>query len=292
MTNLVRRMLGNPPVLFLRRLRSDATLGLGAAERLVAKRMQRAPGHSVYGDRFMELRDFWGVSSLRLFAFLARYGTPFGARLRDTLMRRFEGHTAPGELAAAYERTAFHYTVMLMLGMHRGEWLAPFREDIIAHAQGRSGFRVLDYGCGVSDMGMALAQDGADVTIADLAGRKLDFAAWRFSVRGLKCQILPVTDTEHFPALPQGGYDLVIATEILEHVRDPLALLKLLTGSLKPGGLFFCTLEDAFVREVGGDHLPEAAAIGASSAYHEYFKTSYVLHADRGGRPWLFRKVR
>ncbi|MEI6970796.1 MAG: methyltransferase domain-containing protein [bacterium] len=222
---LVRRLLGLPFVLFVRRLRSDSTLGLTPNE-ADALQSIRLAGGSIYGDRFRELCAFWNVRSLECFLFLARNGWPFSRRLRDTLMAGFDGNTAPGKLGTAYDRLAFHYSVQLMLSMHRGQWLVPFLSDIRYFLPDVKNSRVLDYGCGVSDMGLILAKMGAIVTIADLDNRKLDFTEWRYKRRSLVCQRLGVEDTETIPDLAAASFDLVIATEILEHVRDPLALLK------------------------------------------------------------------
>lgn len=285
--SLVVRIAGAAPVLFCRRLVSDSTLGLSPAES-TALRAMRLADRSIYADRLAELEVFWHRSPAAMLLFFARHGWPFSERLRETLMAKFEGRTSPEALFRAYSDAAFHYAVMLMLSMHRGQWLVPFLGDLEKRFPGWTGCRVLDYGCGASDMGAMLAMRGADVTLVDLGHRMLDFARWRYEARGLQCRAIPLADTEQAAKLESGAYDLVIATEVFEHVRDPLALLQALTAALRPGGLLFSSLGESFERDVGGDHLPEAMEVGNSAAYRAYFAQRYELAASPGGRPWLF----
>jgi len=283
------KLLSIPPVLFARRLISDNTLGLDGVSSAYLKRMQVRPG-SVYGDRFKELKQFWRVSNVDCIRFFLQNGWPFSRDLQDNLMKKFEGRVAPDELMESYRRTEFHYTAILTLSMDRAEWLIPFLPDLELLTSHKH-IRVLEYGCGVSDFGLLLAGLGAEVTILDLHTRRLQFAQWRYERRGLSCSTVQVDNTESQPILPRDAFDLVIATEILEHVRNPLTLLKQLTGALSPDGFLFCSMGAGFDREVGGDHLEEAAKIGNSDEYKKYFEDHYRLYAVRDDHPWLFQRV-
>jgi 2-polyprenyl-3-methyl-5-hydroxy-6-metoxy-1,4-benzoquinol methylase len=283
------KLLSIPLILFVRRLVSDSTLGLSPEARDYLNRMKIGAG-SVYGDRFCELKQFWGISDLGCISFFIKQGWPFSPRLQGTLMKQFEGHISPSELMDSYRRTEFHYTANLMLSMDRAEWLIPFIPDLKVLMANKQ-IRVLEYGCGVSDFGLLLAGLGAKVTILDLDTRRLQFARWRYEVRGFSCETIRVENTESLPTLPPAAFDLVIATEILEHVRNPLALLKSLTSSLAPEGFFFCSMGNEFEREIGGDHLEEAAKIGNSEDYKQYFNDHYRLYAVRDEHPWLFQSI-
>jgi cyclopropane fatty-acyl-phospholipid synthase-like methyltransferase len=43
----------------------------------------------------------------------------------------------------------------------------------------------------------------------------------------------------------KGSFDVITAIEVLEHVPDPVAELRVIRSLLKPGGLFFCTTGNA-----------------------------------------------
>jgi hypothetical protein len=76
----------------------------------------------------------------------------------------------------------------------------------------RAGMRGLDYGCGPAP------------TLSVLLERD-----------GLRCE-----DYDPFfrPALPEGPFDFVFATEVLEHCPQPRRDLDRIRGLLSPGGLF------------------------------------------------------
>lgn len=69
---------------------------------------------------------------------------------------------------------------------------------------------VLDYGCGPSPV------------LAELLKRE-----------GFSCDVY---DPFFFPVIPEGSYDLVISTEVFEHLRDISAELHRIRKLIKPGG--------------------------------------------------------
>lgn len=283
-------ILGLPPVLFARRLLSDSTLGLAGDEQRHLEQLRLSAESSLYGDRFRELRRFWPRNLAWYVSFFAANGWPFSRRLQRTLGESFEGRTEPPLLKEAYDRTTFHYAAVLMLSMHRGQWLVPFVHDIESILGGIAGRRVLDYGCGVADMGLLLAKLGADVTLVDLDNERMEFVKQRFQWRSLPCRVVALSGTEQIPPLQDRSYDLIVATEVLEHVRSPLALLKTLTDALAAGGVLFCSIGIDFDRRAEGDHLVEAIAEGHSPEYSSFFASHYELIVRQGREPWLFRK--
>ena len=91
-------------------------------------------------------------------------------------------------------------------------------------------------------------------TIADIPSPMLDFARWRFrrfaNVEAREPGLgsdLPLTR----------AYDVITCLEVLEHVVNPLEVVRHLVAHLKPGGALYIN----FVDEPGGDeNLVESAA--------------------------------
>lgn len=93
----------------------------------------------------------------------------------------------------------------------------------------------LEYGCGIAPVSVWLARHRPDAwgVLADVPGRTWDFAQWRIRSRSARlwCQVLP-------PLRPLEGRDLslIICSEVLEHVPDPVATVRTLTRALAPAG--------------------------------------------------------
>jgi len=91
--------------------------------------------------------------------------------------------------------------------------------------------RVLDAGCGWGDIAKALYKEGFDVYACDI----------------VEDRIQPCPDGIHFDLLdlsgklpyPDGYFDYVCSTEVIEHIKDPFALVAELRRVLKDKGLLF-----------------------------------------------------
>lgn len=253
------------------------------------KKTQLNEGRPLFLDRQFEIKEFFGKSTLDLFAYFFLKGFPHTRRFKENLMSFFSNNTADdSSLSSAYANSAFHYSLRLMLAYERYSSIIPYLDCILGNLHNSTErLSVLDYGCGVSDIGLLFATLGAKVTLADLDNEKFEFAVWRFHRRKLTPKIIKIVGCDIYPSLPESEYDLIIAEEIFEHVRNPLLLLQNLTSSLRGGGLLFDTSDGLTEkRRIEGDHLEEAFEIGLSKEYRRYFDNNYNRYL-----PKLFKKL-
>ena len=118
--------------------------------------------------------------------------------------------------------------------------LTPFSSHVLLvaslPAEG-SGKRVLDVGCGNGYLGKILADRGYEVTgIEQPGGTNQRFPP---EVR------LVEADLEN--GLPEldGKFDYILCADVLEHLRDPLRLLKEIRGKFTPGGVLIASLPNS-----------------------------------------------
>ncbi len=95
----------------------------------------------------------------------------------------------------------------------------------------RPGDRVLDLGCGAGDFTALAAEAGAEVIGADVAQSALRRAQSRHP--GLDFRLIPID--EPLP-LADNAFDLVWASEVIEHVADTAQWLSEVRRVLAPGG--------------------------------------------------------
>ena len=111
-----------------------------------------------------------------------------------------------------------------------------------------------EYGCGVAPVTAWLRPrfPGWRYTLVDVPSPMLEFARWRF--RG--AANVEANEPGLGTALPLvRPYDVITCLDVLEHVINPLAVVRHLTDHLKPGG----TLLVNFVDDAGGENLAESA---------------------------------
>lgn len=96
--------------------------------------------------------------------------------------------------------------------------------------------KVLDMGAGPGVLAEKLAEDGHDVTVSDFSEvavkycQQLGFEGFQFDL-----------ENDSLKPGQHKSYDVVVATEVLEHLEDPQKAIKKMYSFLKPGGLLIVT---------------------------------------------------
>ncbi|HYY99450.1 MAG TPA: class I SAM-dependent methyltransferase [Pyrinomonadaceae bacterium] len=107
-----------------------------------------------------------------------------------------------------------------------------------------AGRLVLDLGCGMGGLSTALSLEGADV-------RPLDFNRHYCHItrlRGMRhrLDLSPINAAGEALPFPDAHFDIIMCVDVLEHVRDPEALVAEVSRCLKPGGLCQITAINRF----------------------------------------------
>jgi len=105
-----------------------------------------------------------------------------------------------------------------------------------------NGKRALDVGCGGGILAEALAQSGAQTTGIDLSEKALKVAELHALESGAQVNYQAIS-AEALALTEPASFDIVTCMEMLEHVPDPISVVKACATLAKPGAtLFFSTL--------------------------------------------------
>lgn len=91
------------------------------------------------------------------------------------------------------------------------------------------GKQVLDVGCGRGHLARLLAERGYEVTGVDSDPESLEAA-------GSWCRQVVQANIETWQGFPGASYDYLLLADVLEHLRDPLTVLRRLLESVNDGG--------------------------------------------------------
>jgi 2-polyprenyl-6-hydroxyphenyl methylase/3-demethylubiquinone-9 3-methyltransferase len=144
--------------------------------------------------------------------------------------------------------------------------------------------RVLDIGCGAGLAAEALAGLGHDVLGIDAAPDAIAAARTHAEGRGLTVQYR--VGTAEALAAESAHFPVVTALEVIEHVADPSAFVRVLAELVQPGGLLFVstlnrTLRSLAVAKVGAEYLARLLPIGT----HDWQRFVTPAELARAARP-------
>ena len=134
----------------------------------------------------------------------------------------------PGPMAPLHKLNPARMTYI------RDQACARFERDARA-GRPLAGLRALDIGCGGGLLAEPLARLGAEVTGIDPVASSIETARWHAAEVGLEIDYEPIA----VEAVERSGrrFELVVASEVVEHVADVPEFLAALAAVTRPGGL-------------------------------------------------------
>ena len=138
-----------------------------------------------------------------------------------------------GQVQAYYDRLAPRLVAVEDRNWHLQSRMSLVLETIDRHA--RPGGRVLDVGCGTGFLLERLAERGYSGIGVDLSPESVAHAQRRLAEIGAADRLSAVVGSAYEP--PEGPFDLICLTDVLEHLEDPRACMRALAARLAPGGL-------------------------------------------------------
>ena len=153
----------------------------------------------------------------------------------------------------------------------------PLRLKFITDAVTLSDKQVIDVGCGGGILSEGMAKQGACVTGIDMAEKALVTAREHAELQHLNVTYEYATVEEKANTMSK-HFDIVTCMELLEHVPDPVSIIKACSDLVKPGGhLFFSTinrnLKSYLFAILGAEYLLKLLPKGVHT-YEKFIKPS------------------
>lgn len=126
----------------------------------------------------------------------------------------------------------------------RSEWCNNTTGELVKGVYIKPGMQVVDVGCGDGGYAHFCAKMGTHITFVDIEETKVRALEKRLKdkfpgeVKGIVSSCDPIP-------LPDGFADLVISTEVLEHVQDPVKFLKEIVRLGGPQATYVLSVPDA-----------------------------------------------
>lgn len=125
------------------------------------------------------------------------------------------------------------YQVFSLAFWHMSKSQRKFREEVVRCSFGD----VLDYGGGIGDLCVKLAEKGLNVTYADVKGKTMEFAKWLFKKKGRSIKVVDLV--KDYNRLEK--YDTILCIDVIEHTPHPEYLLRRIAKHLRTDGRLIIT---------------------------------------------------
>lgn len=97
---------------------------------------------------------------------------------------------------------------------------------------------VLDIGCGNGIISINLGAAGFNVTGVDVSEKAIEVAKSQNPFENVTFQVLPAEELVNFTR----KFDVIVCSEVLEHLEDPASLVKEISKNLKEEGILIVTV--------------------------------------------------
>lgn len=158
--------------------------------------------------------------------------------------------------------------------------LNPLRLSYIQRHATLENAQVLDIGCGGGILTESLAKAGAMTTGIDMSEEAIHIAKEHADASQLTIQYKHIR-TETFTEKNKNTFDVIACMEMLEHVPDPVSIIRATSDLIKPNGIiFFSTInrniKSFFSAIVGAEYILNLLPKGTHH-YQQFIKPSELV---------------
>jgi cyclopropane fatty-acyl-phospholipid synthase-like methyltransferase len=121
-------------------------------------------------------------------------------------------------------------------------------DDILGDLSSKDEVVILDFGCGLAQKSRSIAKKlkaigrKTHLLLADISTIRKDFLIWLCENEQISCTFYDCTEAKPIPEFP--AFDVLVATEVFEHVNNPVKYFDILNQNLKTNGIMITNVCD------------------------------------------------